>query len=400
MTSRILLLLHPTVVSDQNLVESVKSKISAEHPNHSLDQQIINRITQGDVVLSNNTYDEIHYINPNDSQYLEMPISLIKLLNDLLTHDGVLRGDLPKDQNLDALMQGFVVGDDGSWIKPKPVETVSLLKKKKESNITSNSNNNDSSPREVGVNNTGNYTHAAMSTLASKKKIPMFKKLSDRSNEVKGNLASGTVKSPSPGLTDTSAQNTDEENENGNSMKRKLVETKLTYFSDSDSDNNEGRDLDDDDDDGQEDNDIYINENDLISELKSDNLIIPKKCELPNGKRRRKACKDCTCGLKEIEEAELSQQSDKQSMLLAKLAQSASAEAAKIEERLAKKQGDVVKFKEEELNEIDFTVKGKTGGCGSCSLGDAFRCDGCPYLGLPPFKPGEAITLDGIDEDI
>ncbi|KAJ5450470.1 Fe-S cluster assembly protein dre2 [Penicillium daleae] len=120
-----------------------------------------------------------------------------------------------------------------------------------------------------------------------------------------------------------------------------------------------------------EDNEELINEDSLIDEEDFTRPIMPPPECQPKTGRRRRACKDCTCGLADRLEAE-----DKE------------------RRANADKNLNVLKLQSDDLTELDFTVEGKTtGSCGSCALGDAFRCAGCPYLGLPAFKPGQEVQI-------
>ncbi|KAJ5615185.1 Cytokine-induced anti-apoptosis inhibitor 1 [Penicillium hordei] len=119
-----------------------------------------------------------------------------------------------------------------------------------------------------------------------------------------------------------------------------------------------------------DDDDELINEDTLLSEEDLTRPIMPPPECQPKTGRRRRACKDCTCGLADKLEAE-----DKE------------------RRANADKELNVMKLDTGDLAEVDFTVEGKTGSCGSCALGDAFRCDGCPYMGLPAFKPGQEVQI-------
>ncbi|XP_050428577.1 anamorsin homolog [Adelges cooleyi] len=93
-----------------------------------------------------------------------------------------------------------------------------------------------------------------------------------------------------------------------------------------------------------------ISEDDL---LEADDLKKPESTSLKvcATTKKSKACKNCTCGL-----------------------------AEELANEIVDTQPDTANAKSS---------------CGSCYLGDAFRCASCPYLGMPAFKPGEKVQLAG-----
>ncbi len=121
---------------------------------------------------------------------------------------------------------------------------------------------------------------------------------------------------------------------------------------------------------GESSDDELIDEDELLNEADLEKMVVvPPEC-IPRVGKRRRACKDCTCGLAE------------------KIAVDDAKTRTEAENKL-----ETLKLGSDDLAEVDFTVQGNVGSCGSCSLGDAFRCDGCPYIGMPAFKPGEEVRL-------
>ncbi|CAH0515554.1 unnamed protein product [Peronospora belbahrii] len=102
---------------------------------------------------------------------------------------------------------------------------------------------------------------------------------------------------------------------------------------------------------GDDDQDDDIIDEDTLLDNTDEVLQVAKAdCGEVGGKKR--ACKNCTCGLKD--------QEDKPVM------------------------------SEKDLNKL-------VSGCGNCFKGDAFRCGSCPFLGKPAFKPGMEKVLLNLD---
>jgi hypothetical protein len=325
MTARTLIIAPPSVAAHPEKLNSIYEI----HDRSSTDLQMLDRIAAGLANLPASTYDVVLLLTDaagtsRESHALLVRDVMHKIVSALKTggvfksQDGTLQGS----EKTEAILAGLVEGTEG-MTKPAQEEPVSVPLKfgrKKATNGASGTN---------GVNGS---TNGAVQEVNADGSVPL--------NLNRINL-NGKRPSPEPAPAKPSGVG-------------------FVDFSD---------DLDDPiitgEDDDLIDEDEFITEEDMARPV-----VQPAECRPKPGKRRR-ACKDCTCGMKERLEAE---------------------DAAKRAD--ADKKLNTMKFGADDLlDEVDFTVQGKVGSCGNCALGDAFRCDGCPYIGLPAFKPGEEVRL-------
>ena len=100
--------------------------------------------------------------------------------------------------------------------------------------------------------------------------------------------------------------------------------------------------------------------------------------------RKKKACKGCTCGLAEIEKAE---EEAEQAELANRLKVVLLDEDGVVEVDAA----NGVDKERERLKKAAESATKATSSCGSCYLGDAFRCSSCPYRGNSPLISLECV---------
>lgn len=110
--------------------------------------------------------------------------------------------------------------------------------------------------------------------------------------------------------------------------------------------------------------------------------------------RRKRACKGCTCGLRELEEEE--ERGTAVVQLDPNEVNAPGTTRKEVTETVVGADG-----MERRVKRIEVDTRGATSSCGSCFLGDAFRCSSCPFLGMPAFEPGQKVEIPAnMDDDV
>ncbi|AQZ10823.1 DRE2 (YKR071C) [Zygosaccharomyces parabailii] len=325
-----LVLIHPGASEQPEQVVKAKEDATADGVQVT-GQYLINKLNDGSVTLEDENYDDVRYVTPEDPDVIKFPPKLIGVIARALKVGGRFYGlsDLYK---VDALINGFEVSSPSG-----PHQRYYWTKRAK-------------STGPVAVPLRGKKT-----ANNGSKPLPSFKRVNSDSPVAGRRLPQFQKNTVQVARQDDLE---DEEEEDPEPLSLGATDPKSKYFDVSSP-------LDDD----------SIEEDDLVDDNETSEPVLTMITCGKSKTRRRKACKDCTCGLKDAEEEEVAATHQQQSR--------------------------AVKFSEKELTEIDFTIEGKkVGGCGSCALGDAFRCSGCPYLGLPAFKPGQPLDLTSIGDDL
>lgn len=345
-SSRVLLLAPPSIAShEENLRNALKS-----YDRSVTDVQMLDRLSAGLVTLPTATYSKILILSDADATRTESTqllsrevvskiVSAIKPGGKLTSEDGTF-GQVGTSERSEAILAGLISMGDGSDGMIKPEESSS----------------------EAVPLRFGKKKNTAAVSNAGPPMMPVTAPLSPPINGKRKSvdISANPVKAVGVGFVDFSDD---------------FGEEVIT-----------GEDFDDEDDDDLIDEDTLLTAEDLARPI-----TIPAECAPRAGKRRR-ACKDCTCGLAQKIEAEDAAKRAAADDQLSKLSLNNTTIAA------APAPSQPFKLDASDLAEVDFTVQGKVGSCGNCSLGDAFRCDGCPYIGMPAFKPGEEVRL--INNDV
>lgn len=345
---RTLLLAPPSVASHPEAL----SKVAEAYDRNATDIQMLDRLALGLVSLPSETYDIILLLSDVDGSRressrlldrtaMERLVGSLRPGGRLRAQDGSLGATAGAEQT-EAILAGLVAGGGDGMLKPdssQGAQTVKLSFGKKKANVAA-----------VPLNSTEATNGAKRKNEDISKEAPVIRftpagvGFVDTSDDFEGGFDDGS------GYEDDDMDMDIPSQEELDRAERINPESLLT--------------------DADRQKTIVVRESYThILPLQSAVLtlsLVADSCK-PTAKRRR-ACKDCSCGLAQKLEAE-----DK--------VKRANADA------------DLAKLTADDLTEVDFTVQGKVGSCGNCALGDAFRCDGCPYIGLPAFKPGEEVRL-------